>query len=217
MTDRWQHKSASKPQPKHRRKLKDVYLDDPNDKAFHLVSAWAACFFLNRSRSRFFSAFSFHCECHTNFPPHLKLYCLLVSIHLRPRYMVFRVTLIYSIPARRFQNEPWGAVSIGSSSVNNLRMVSKLVEEMLCRLPIILFPLPLQPHLATLSRYRIHQKHRQDMLCPTPIYQKQHPVIQPPKILQSQKHEIRQFKNSHIWWARGKPHMWLPSARKEQH
>ena len=45
MADRQPPKSAPKPEPKHRRKLKDVDLDYPNDKTFHLVSIWAACFY----------------------------------------------------------------------------------------------------------------------------------------------------------------------------
>ena len=96
-----------------------------------------------------------HCNCHTNAPPHLKFCCLPVSIHLRPQYMVLHMTLLYSIPERRFQNELKGAVLKGSSSVKNLRMVSRVVEEMSCRLPILLCALPLQPHPETLSRCQI--------------------------------------------------------------
>ena len=50
-------------------------------------------------------------------------------------------------------------------------MVSRVVEDISCRLPIISCPLPLQPHPATLSRYRIFQQHHQEMPCPPPSYQ----------------------------------------------
>ena len=40
MAGRRRPKSAPKPQPKHSRKLKDVNLDYPNDKAFNLISAF---------------------------------------------------------------------------------------------------------------------------------------------------------------------------------
>ena len=213
MADRRPPKSAPKPQPKHRRKLKDVDLGDPNDKAFYLVSA---CFyFFQRSRSRFiFSGVRVSLWMPHQRPPHLKSYCLPVPIHLRPRDMVFRITLLCSIPVRRFKNKPRGAVSIGSLTVKNLIMVLRVVDEMLCRLPILSCLLPLKIHPATLSRFRIRQQQRLDIPCLPPIYQQYHPMIQPPKIIQSKKHESRQLKNSQIGWARGKPHMPWTSARK---
>ena len=85
----------------------------------------------------------FYCECHTNSLPRLNIYCLPVSIHLRPWDTVLCMTFLWSISAQQFQNELWGAVSRGSSSVNNLRIVSRVVEEMFCCLPILSSHIPL--------------------------------------------------------------------------
>ena len=208
-------KSAPKPQPRHRRKLKAVNLDDPNYKVFYLVNALAACFYFFQLVCFTFHKMLFNVNATPMPPPHLKSFCLLVSIHLRPQYMVFRITLLCSIPAQRFQNKPWGAVTRGSSSVNNLRMVLRVQEEMSCCLPILLCTIPLQTHPATLSRFQILQQHLQEIPCPPQIYQQHQPVIQPQKIIQSQKQEIRQLTNSQIGWARRKHHMTWPSARKE--
>ena len=77
-------------------------------------------------------------------------------------------------------------------------MVSRVVEEMSFRIPILSCPLPLQSNPEKLSRFRIRQQHRQEMPFPPLIDQQHPPMIQPPNILQSQNNESKKLTNYQI-------------------